>query len=213
MVQLNNKMMALAAPHEVSNRHEFETALKNKAIKEILIVKKFNCLDSYEINNPVTIDGNNLDLDGWSITILSDDVTIKNVNIIATAQGIYVGRSNQNAPKNILIENCLLCGRWEGKTHPKSQTSPEPYDIGINMFENTKVTVKDTTIKKCAIGMIVHDNAVCTLQNVDFEKNHTDRNRCPTSMMYGAISEPTGIFVINDANTTSKYKQFVNEEF
>ena len=213
-VQLNNKMMALTAPHRVSNTHEFETALKNKAIKEILIEKEFNCFGSYEINNQVTIDGNNLNLEGCSITILSDNVTIKNLNIIATTQGIYqgiyVGRY-QNAPKKILIENCLLCGNWEGKMN-KNKTFPEPYAIGINMFENTKVTVKDTTIKKCAIGMIVHDNAVCTLQNVDFEKNYENKNRTGQSMMYGAKSNPTGLFVTYE-NTTSKYKQFVNEEF
>jgi hypothetical protein len=216
-VQLNNKMMALAAPHEVSNSNEFETALTNKAIKEILIKKDFNCFGSYEINNPVTIDGNNLKLKWCSIIILSDDVTIKNLNIIANPKGIRVGRYDR-APKNILIENCLLCGNWEGKMNPKFKTWPEPYAIGINMLENTKVTVKDTTITKCGVGIIVHDNAVCTLQNVYFEENYKDKNRSGQSLMYGGISEPTGIFIndaktTSDPNTTSKYKQFVNEEF
>jgi hypothetical protein len=231
----NQNMAALAAVATsvtVSSDQEFSDALISEAIQEIIIGAPFTIghwQREIKIKRPLTIDGrNNAMRMTTGFTILSDNVTIKNMTIhvdpeenschvfdieVVRPPFVFGEVAEPKCPKDIVIENCNIVGGWSGAirkvpTRTITLEYPTPTHIAISMQKKTQVKVIDTTIQKCTTGIVVRDDAVCTLQRVTFKDNHTDKELMARPMMYGAAATPTG--QINEENL-AEYKQFVNE--
>ena len=232
-VYQNQNMAALAAQPSsvtVSTDREFGDALRNEAVQEITIGAPFTIghwQREIEIKRPLIIDGrDNVMTMTAGFKILSDNVTIKNMTIVVDPEenlhvfGIEIVRppfvfgevAEPKCPKDIFIEKCNIVGGWSGAirkvpTRTITLEYPTPSHIAISMQEKTQVKVIDTTIQKCTTGIVVRDDAVCTLQRVTFKNNHTDTELMARPMMYGAVATPTG--QINEENLSVEYKQFV----
>lgn len=197
----------------VMSNEEFIAALEDEAVSEIIIGSSFtiNHWNGIHISRRLVIDGrgNNINM-STGLTILFDGVTIKNMNIsVANVRHILVFDigNHETSPKDITIEHCNIEGMWKGEINKYGGC--DPYHSAISVRENTRVTVKDTTVKNCATGITVSDFAVCILDNVSFENNNVDKELSVSPFMYGGVATPTG--VIQEINSFAKYKQFVKE--
>lgn len=208
-------MAAMSAGPDISmtvvSNDELIEAFKNEAVTEIIIGAPFTIYgrDAIEITRPLILDGRGHNMGmRTGLAILSDAVTIKNLNItVANVSHILVFDigNYKSTPKDILIEHCNIVGKWEGERSRFG--GGHPYHSAISVREKTRVTVKDSSIKKCAMGVTVSDFAICILQRVTFEDNNIDKELLAEPLMYGGVATPTG--EIQEVTFVAKYKQFI----